>query len=86
MEITPREGVDCCFAVISIEKGKFLLGSIYVHLGSTENIESATDVLTEVYTLGANENITGPIIFGDWNSRHPLCIDKLENKNGKLLA
>ena len=71
-KITPREGVDCCFAAISIEKRKFLLGSIYVHLGNTENIESATDVLTEVFTLCKNEKITGPIIFGDWNSRHPL--------------
>ena len=83
---TPREGVDCCFAAISIEKRKFLLGSIYVHLGNTENIESATDVLTEVYTLCKNENITGPIIFGDWNSRHPLWGDELENKYGNLLA
>ena len=29
-----------------MQKRKFLLGSIYVHLGNTENIESATDVLT----------------------------------------
>ena len=86
MEISPREGVDCCFATISIEKKKFLLESIYVRLGNTEIIESATDVLTEVYTLCKNQNITGPIIFGDWNSRHPLWGDKLENKHGKLLA
>ena len=82
VKITPRKGLDCCFAAISIEKGKFLLGSIYVHLGNTENIESATDVLTEVYTLSKNENITGPIIFGDRNSRHPLWGDTLENKYG----
>ena len=63
-----------------------MLGSIYVQLGNTENIESATDVLTEVYTLCKNENTTGPIIFGDWSSRHPLRGDKLENKYGKLLA
>ena len=31
MKITPREGVDCCFAAISIEKRKILLGSIFVH-------------------------------------------------------
>ena len=86
VKITPSEGVDCCLAEISIEKRKFLLGSIYVHLGNTENIESATDVLTEVYTLCKNEIKTGPIIFSDWNSRHPLWGDKLENKNGKLLA
>ena len=65
MKIPPREGFDCCIAAVSIEKRKILLGSIYVHLGNTENIESATDVLTEVYTLCKNENITGPIIFGD---------------------
>ena len=69
VKITPREGVDCCFAAISIEKRKFLLGSIYVHLGNTENIESATDVLAEAYTSFKKENKTGPIIFGDWNSR-----------------
>ena len=62
VKITPREGVDCCFAAIFIKKRKFLLGSKYVHLG---NFESATDVLTEVYTLCKNENISGPIIFGD---------------------
>ena len=48
VKIPPREGVDCCFAAISIEKRKFLLASIYVHLGNTGNIESATDALTEV--------------------------------------
>ena len=63
-----------------------MLGSIYEHLGNTENSESATDVLAEAYTLCKNENKTGPIIFGDWNSRHPLWGDKLENKYGKLLA
>ena len=86
VKLTPFEGVDCCFAAISIEKRIFLLGSIYVHLGNTENIESATDVLTEVYTLCKNENITGPINFGDCNSRHPLWGDKLESKYGILLA
>ena len=86
MKITPRDGVDCYFAAISIEKRIILLGSIYVHLGNTENIESATDVLAEAYTLCKNENKTGPIIFGDWNSRHPLWGDKLKNKHGKLLA
>ena len=60
---THREGVDCCSAAISIEKRNLLLGLIYVHLGNTENIESATDDLTEVYTLCKGENITGPIIF-----------------------
>ena len=49
VKLTPREGVDCCFAAISFEKRKFLLGSIYSYLGNPENIESATDVLTEVY-------------------------------------
>ena len=39
-----------------------------------------------MYTLCKNENITGPIIFEDWNLRHPLWGDKLENKYGKLLA
>ena len=86
VKMTPREGVDCCFAAISIEKRTFLLGSLYVHLGNTENIESATDFLTEVYALCKVENKTGPIIFRDWNSRHPLWGDKLENKSGKLLA
>ena len=86
VKITPREGVDCCFAAISIEKRKFLLGSRYVHLEMTENIESATDVLTVVYALCKNENITGPIIFGDWNSRHPLWGDNLKKRCGKLLA
>ena len=61
-------------------------GSIHVHLGNTENTESATDVLAEAYTLCKNENKTGPIIFGDWNARHPLWGAKLENKYGKLLA
>ena len=75
-----------CFAAISMEERKFLLGSIYVHLGNTENIESATDVLAEAYTLCKIENITGPIFFGDWNSRHLLWVDKLENTNGILLA
>ena len=51
---------------------------MYVHLGNTENIESATGVLTEVCTLCKNENITGPIIFGAWNSRHPLWGNNLE--------
>ena len=87
MKITPREGVDCCFAAISIEKRKFLLGSKFVHLGNTEDIGSATaDVPTEVCTFCKNENITGLRIFGDWNSRHPLWGDKLVNKYGKLLA
>ena len=63
VKITPRECIDCCFAAISIGK-RFLLGSIHVHLGNTENIESATNVRTEVYTLCKNEKITGPIIFG----------------------
>ena len=57
VKIIPREGVDCCFAVISIEKKNFLVGSIHVHLGNTENIESATDVLAEEYTLCENEKI-----------------------------
>ena len=83
---TPRGGVDCCFAAIPVEKTKVLLVSKYVHLGNTENIESATDVLTEVYTLCKNENLTGQIIFANWNSRHPLWGNKLENKYGKLLA
>ena len=65
VKITPREGVDCCFAAISFEKRKFLLGSIHVHLGNTENIESATDVLAKAYTLCKTEKKTGPIIFGD---------------------
>ena len=82
VKISPREGVDCCFAATSFEKRTFLLGSVYVHLGNTENIESATDVLAEAYTLCKNENKTGPIFFGDWNSRHPLRDDKLENKYG----
>ena len=30
VKIAPRKVVDCCFAAISIEKRKFLLGSIYV--------------------------------------------------------
>ena len=51
VEITPREGVDCCFAAISIEKRKLLLESIYVRLGNTENIDLAADVPTKVYTL-----------------------------------
>ena len=83
---TPRKGVDYCFAAISIEKRTFFLGSIYVHLGNTENIESATNVLAEAYRFCKNEIKTGPIIFVDWNSRHPLWGDKLENINGKLLA
>ena len=83
---TPRERVDCSFAAISIETRKFLQGSMYVHLGNTENIESATDVLAEAYTYCKQENKTGPILFGGWNSRHPLWGDKLENKDGKLLA
>ena len=62
----------------------FLLGPIYVHLGNTENIKSTTDVLSEAYTLCKNEKKTGPIFFGDWNLRHPLWGDKLENKYGKL--
>ena len=62
---------------MSIEKRKFLTGSKHVHLGNTENIESATDVLPEEYTLCKNENKTGPIVFGDWNSTHPLWGDKL---------
>ena len=86
VKITPREDVDCCFAAISVEKRKLLLGSKYVHLGNTENIESATDVLAEAYTICKNENKTGPIIFGEWNLRHLLWGDKLENKYGKLLA
>ena len=86
VKISPTEGVDCCFAAISIEKWIFFLGSIYVHLGNTENVESATDVLTEVNTLSKNENMVGPIIFGNWNSRHPLWGNKLENKYGKILA
>ena len=63
-----------------------MLGSIYVHIGNTENIESATDVMADVYRLCKNENKTRPIIFKDWNSRHPLWGDKLENKYGKILA
>ena len=86
MRITPREEVDCCFAAISIQKRIFLLGSIYVHLGNTENLKSAHDFLVEAYTLCKNRNETGPIIFGDWNSRPPLWGNKLENKYGKLLA
>ena len=86
MKITPREGVNCCFAAITIGKRKFLLGSIYVNIGNTENIESATDVMADVYTLCKKENKIRPIVFGDWNSRHPLWGDKLENKYGKLLA
>ena len=86
VKITPRESVDCCFAAISIEKREFLPGSRYVQLGNTENIEKATDVLAEAYTLCKNENETGPIIFGDWNSRRLLWGNKLENKYGKLIA
>ena len=86
VKITPREGVDCCFAAVSIEKRTILLGSKYVHLGTTENTESDTDGLVGAYTLCKNENKTRPIIFGDWNSRHRLRGDKLENKYGKLLA
>ena len=63
-----------------------MLGSKYVQLGNTENIESATDVLAEAYTLCKNESKTRLIVFGDWNSRHPLWGDKLENKYSKLLA
>ena len=65
VKITTRESVDGCFAAIPIEKRNFLLRSIYVLLGNTENIESATFVLAEAYTLCKNENIIGPIIFGD---------------------
>ena len=86
LKITHREGVDCCFTAISIEKRKLLLESIYVPLGNTESIESATDVLAEANTLCKNENKTGPIIFRDWNSRHPLWGDKLGIKYGELLA
>ena len=39
-----------------------------------------------MYTLSKNENKPGPIIFGDWNSRHPLWGDKVENNYGRLLA
>ena len=60
MKITQREGVNCCFAAISIGKRKLLLGSIYVNIGNTENIESATDVMADVYTLCKNENIIRP--------------------------
>ena len=75
VKITPIEGVDCCFAAIAIEKRTFLLGSVYVLLGNTENIESDTDVLAEAYTLCKIENKTGPIIFGVWNLRHLLWGD-----------
>ena len=80
VKITPRKHVDCCSAAISFEKKKFLLGSRYVHLGNTENIESATDVLTEVYTLCKNES-SGIGIRGIHYGA-----EKLENKFGKILA
>ena len=64
VKITPREGVVCCSAAISNEKRTFLLGSLYVHLGNTENIESATDFLVEAYTLCKNENKTRPSGIG----------------------
>ena len=86
VKIPPRKGVDSCFAVIKIGKRKFMFGSIYVNLGNTVNIENGTAILTETYNFCKNENLLGPIILGDWNSRHPFWGDKVDNKYGKILS
>ena len=50
------------------------------------NIENGTAILTETYNFCKNENLLGPIILGDWNSRHPFWGDKVDNKYGKILS
>ena len=73
-----------CFTVINNKR--FIIGNVYVKLHYKNAIEDIIGMLKMAQTKAIQLKVPNIILAGDFNSRHSLWKDKIEDINGRKLV
>lgn len=78
--------IDSAWGLVVIKKKRYIVGSIYVKLNYREAVKETIVMLNKAKTLSLKFKAAGVIVAGDFNARHTLWGDSVNNEYGKQIV
>ena len=77
--------LDSAWALVIINKKKYIIGSIYVKHHYKDAIKDTLSLLNSAYTMRNSLQAQGIMLMGDFNARHPTWGDHVTTEKGTQL-
>lgn len=78
--------IDSAWSITVINNKRYIIGSVYVKLNYKQAISEVIKMLNKAHQMKEKMKACGVLLIGDFNARHKLWGDEVNNEYGKQLV